>query len=309
MEIEQAPGIKAGQKAWIVGLMRLQGVYTELITPFIDGRVDDEAVVNLIERQVAAGVAGVVVASGAAGEGMVLHDAELTALLDLAVRVAGRRIRVISGASSNSTSVAVELAQRAERLGLDAVMVTAPWYNRPGQAGVLQHFEQVAASVSFPILVGDAPARTGLNLQISTIAEISRLANVVGIVDASGDLARASAIRRACPNWCLLSGHDLSALGCIAHGASGVMSLTANVAPAAVVASCLAGLAGRRGDAERLQGRLFDLQSVLTHDHSPAPAKRALSCLGYCSPEVRLPILPWRDEDGVLAALLESIDA
>ncbi len=289
-------------------MLGLQGVYTELVTPFVDGRIDEPAVVVLIERQLAAGVAGVVVASGAAGEGMSLRDAETAALLDLAVRTVRGRASVLSGASSNSTTGAAELARQAEGLGVDAVIVTAPWYIRPSQAGLLQHFEHVATAVSCPIIVGDAPARTGVNIHISTLAGISRLANVVGVTDASGDMARATAIRRACPNWALLSAHDLSALGCLAHGASGLVSLTSNLAPEAVVAACLVGLAGRRAEAERLQGRLFDLQSAVTQDPSPAAVKWALSRLGRCGPEVRLPMTPWPDQDEVLEGLLKVLD-
>ncbi|MFZ0266129.1 4-hydroxy-tetrahydrodipicolinate synthase [Caulobacter sp.] len=286
--------------------MQLQGVYTELVTPFIDGRLDEAAVVALIERQLAAHVAGIVVASGAAGEGATLHDGELETLLELAVRVVDGRVSVLSGASSNSTSKAAALARRAEAIGVDAVIVSAPWYNRPSQAGVQQHFEHVAASVSCPILVGDAPSRTGINLQMETLVAISRLNTVVGIVDGSGDMARASVIRRACSHWSLLSGHELSSLGCLAHGASGLVSLTANLTPDAAVAMCRAGICGSRVEAERLQGLLFDLQSAMSQD--PAAVKWALARLGYCGSEVRLPIAPWPQQDEGLGGLLTMMN-
>lgn len=289
--------------------MPFEGVYTELVTPFADGRIDEPAVAALVERQLAAGVSGVVVASGAAGEGMSLREEEILALMDLAVRAVDGRASVLSGASSNGTAKAAALARQAEALGVDAVIVTAPWYNRPGQAGVQQHFEQVAAAVSCPILVGDAPARTGLHLHIPTLVAIARLKSVVGIVDASGDMARASAIRRACPSWTLLSGHDASALGCLAHGAAGLVSLTANLAPREVTALCRTAFAGQRAQAERLQGSLFDLQAALAQDPSPAAVKSALARLGYCSREARLPIAPWPAEDLVLSVLLDGLEA
>ena len=289
--------------------MRLEGVYTELVTPFADGRIDETAVAVLIERQLAAGVSGLVVASGAAGEGMSLREDELLALLDLVVSAVGGRASVLSGASANGTDKAVALARQAEALGVDGLIVTAPWYNRPGQAGVLRHFEQVAAAVSCPILVGDAPARTGLNLHIETLVAIAGLKTVVGIVDASGDMARASAIRRACPNWTLLSGHDGSALGCLAHGAAGLVSLTANLAPREIAALCRAALAGQRARADRLQGRLFDLQATLAQDPSPAAVKSALARLGYCGRVARLPIAPWPPEDQVLSGMLSALSA
>lgn len=289
--------------------MRLQGVYTALVTPFRDGRIDEPAVAALIERQLAAGVAGVVMASGVAGEAMTLREEEVLLLLDLAVRVVDGRASVLSGASSNSTGKTAALARKVEAIGVDALIITTPWYNRPGQAGVQQHFEQVAASVSCPILVGETPARTGVSIHIKTLAAISRLQTVVGIVDASGDMARASAIRKACPRWALLSGHDPSALGCQAHGAAGLVSLTANAMPQEVVALWRASRAGQRARAERLQGRLFDLHGAMLQDPSPAPVKWALWRLGYCSPDVRLPITPWPPEDEVLSGVLNSLDA
>jgi 4-hydroxy-tetrahydrodipicolinate synthase len=289
-------------------LVRLHGVYTDLVTPFSGHHIDEGALADLIERQLAAGVSGLVVGSGSAGEGMTLRPDEKAALLKVAVRVTGGRARVISGASSNATAEGAELARRAESAGVDAIIVTTPWYNKPSQDGVLRHFEHIAGAVACPIIVGDSPSRSRLHLEMATLARLNKLSTLIGIADGSGDMGRATAIRRACPNWSLLSHHELSASGCMAHGAIGEVSLTANVAPRLIVALHQANIASERSIAEGLQGRLFDLQAVLTSDPTPAAAKRALAHLGYCEPDVRLPMVTWQDEERLLAVLLQNLD-
>lgn len=266
------------------------GVYTALVTPFRDGAVDEGAFFGLVERQVAAGVSGVVVASGAVGEGTSLTADETMTLLKLAVRAADGQIAVISGATSNATAAAVDLARRAEDQGVAGIIVTSPWYTRPSPAGVFQHFEGVASSVKCPVIVGDDPARTCLALSVETLEALGKIANIAGIEDASGNLARIGAVRRACPKWTLLCGDDLSGLGYLAAGGHGLVSRVANVAPATVVALYTASVSNAGPIAMQLNDLLQELTLSVNDEPSPAVTKLALAELSLCEPNLRLPL-------------------
>lgn len=272
--------------------VRFQGAITALVTPFADGKVDEKALAALIERQITAGVHGLVPV-GTTGETSTLSPEEHKRVVSLCVEVTARRVPVIAGAGSNSTDEAIDFTLHARDAGADAALVVTPYYNRPSQEGLYRHYEAICSAADLPIIVYNVPSRTAVDISNDTLARLSRLPNIVGVKDATGDLARASLQRRVCgPGWIMLSGDDPSALGYMAHGGHGCISVTANVAPAACAAFFNACLSGDWARALDLQDRLIRLHKALFLDASPAPTKFALARLGLCSEDVRLPIAP-----------------
>jgi 4-hydroxy-tetrahydrodipicolinate synthase len=270
----------------------LTGVFTDLITPFREDRIDEPAFIALVERQIAAGVRGLVVASGAAGEAPTLCPEEASRLIDLCVKTAAGRAVVVAGAASNSTTATIALVRQAQDLGADGALVVAPWYCRPSQEGAFRHYEAIVEAVGFPMLIGDCPSRTSLTFSVATLERMATLPSLVGIVDATGDAARISMLRRSCPDWVMLSGLDPSMLGCLANGGHGCVSLTSNLAPEAVCASYAACAAQDWPAARRMQDRLSDLHDLVALDPVPSTVKLAMSLRGLCRPDVRLPITP-----------------
>jgi 4-hydroxy-tetrahydrodipicolinate synthase len=272
-----------------------KGVITALITPLRDGKVDEAAFTRLLERQIAAGVHGVV-PMGTTGESATLHLEEHKRVVELCVEVAAARIKVIAGAGSSATDKAIELARHAKTVGADGALVVTPYYNRPSQAGMAAHFEAVADAVQLPILLYNVPGRTGVDLANETVARLAAHPNVVGIKDATGDLSRASWMRSHIDGqFDLISGDDGSYLGYLAHGGVGAISVTSNLAPEAMVAMHEAAMANDFATAREWQDRLAGLHKALFLDNSPSPAKYALARLGLCGEEVRLPLAPTSD--------------
>lgn len=267
-----------------------KGVITALITPLRDGNVDEAAFRRLLERQIVAGVHGVV-PMGTTGESATLHLDEHKRVVEQCVEIAAGRIRVIAGAGSSATDKAIELTRFAKTVGADGALVVTPYYNRPSQAGMQAHFEAVADAVQLPILLYNVPGRTGVDLSNETVAALAAHPNIVGIKDASADVARASWMRANIHGaFDLISGDDSSYLGYAAHGGVGVISVTSNVAPEAMVALYDAIQAGDFAVARSWQERLIGLHKALFLDNSPSPAKYALARLGLCEEEVRLPL-------------------
>jgi 4-hydroxy-tetrahydrodipicolinate synthase len=272
-----------------------KGVITALITPLRDGKVDEAAFTQLLERQIAAGVHGVV-PMGTTGESASLHLDEHKRVVELCVQVAAGRVRVVAGAGSSATDKAVELVRHAKTVGADGALVVTPYYNRPSQAGMAAHFEAIAEAVQLPVLLYNVPGRTGVDLANETVAKLAAHPNIVGVKDATGDLTRPSWMRANIgTQFDLISGDDGSYLGYHAHGGVGVISVTSNVAPEAMVALHEAAAAGDYATARDWQDRLIGLHKALFLDNSPSPAKYALSRLGLCSEEVRLPLAPTAD--------------
>ena len=272
-----------------------KGVITALITPFRDGRVDEAAFTRLLERQIAAGVHGVV-PMGTTGESATLHPDEHKRVVELCVEVAAGRVRVIAGAGGSATDKAVEFVRHAKTVGADGALVVTPYYNRPSQEGLYRHFEAINEAVQLPVLLYNVPGRTGVDLANATVARLARLPNVVGIKDATGDLGRASQMRLEVPeSFALISGDDPTFLGYLAHGGHGVISVTSNVAPEAMVALYDAAVAGDAASALAWQDRLIRLHKALFLDASPAPTKYALARLGLCDEDIRLPLTPCAD--------------
>ena len=285
-----------------------KGAIPALVTPFLNGAVDEKAFVALVERQIAAGVHGLVPV-GTTGETATLSHEEHRRVVELCVQVAAGRVPVIAGAGSNSTEEAIELAHFAKTVGADAALVVSPYYNRPSQEGIYQHFKAINDAVQLPILVYNVPSRTGSDVNADTIARLSKLPNIVGVKDATGDLTRISLMRLDCPeDFVLLSGDDPTALGYMAHGGHGCISVTCNVAPEAFASFMNACMAGDHDAARDRQDQLIRLHKALFLDASPAPTKFALAHLGLCSEEVRLPVTACAEavRPAIVAAMHEA---
>lgn len=267
-----------------------KGVITALITPLRDGKVDEVAFAQLLERQIAAGIHGVV-PMGTTGECASLHLDEHRRVVELCVQVAAGRVRVIAGSGSSATDEAIELAQFAKAVGADGALVVTPYYNRPSQEGLALHYEAMAEAVQLPLVLYNVPGRTGVDLANETVARLAAHPNIVGIKDATADMSRVSWMRQNIGGqFDLISGDDCSCLGYHAYGGVGVISVTANVAPEAMVALHEAAASGDYATARDWQDRLSALHKALFLDNSPAPAKYALSRMQLCSEEVRLPL-------------------
>jgi 4-hydroxy-tetrahydrodipicolinate synthase len=282
-----------------------KGVIPALVTPFRDGAVDEKAFVALVERQIAGGVHGLVPV-GTTGETATLSHEEHKRVVELCVQTARGRVPVIAGAGSNSTAEATELVAHAKAVGADAALVVSPYYVRPSQEGVYQHYKAINDAVQLPVLVYNVPGRTGSDITNETLERLSKLPNIVGIKDATGDLVRASMQRVLCgPDWVMLSGDDPTALGYVAHGGHGVISVTSNIAPDACATFINACLSGEWETARYWQDRLVRLHKALFLDASPSPTKFAMAHLGLCEADVRLPIAPC--SEAVKPAILEAM--
>jgi 4-hydroxy-tetrahydrodipicolinate synthase len=271
------------------------GSIPALITPFRGASVDAPALQKLVERQIGEGSHGLV-PCGTTGETVTLSLEEHVRVVEICVEVAAGRVPVIAGAGSNSTAHAVELARRAKLSGADAVLVVAPYYNKPSQDGLYAHFEAINNAVDIPILVYNIPVRCVVDISVETMARVAKLANVVGLKDATGDLARVSRQRAACgADFIQLSGEDATALGFNAHGGKGCISVTANVAPKLCAQLQEASLRGDFETARAIDDQLAPLHKALFAEPSPAPVKYACALLGLCTDEVRLPLLACSD--------------
>ena len=281
------------------------GAITALVTPFKDGRLDEQAFAALVERQISAGIHGLVPV-GTTGETATLSTEEHKRVVSLCVEVARGRTRVIAGAGANATAEAIDLVRHAKTVGADAALVVTPYYNRPSQEGMYGHYKAINDAVQLPVIVYNVPSRTGSDISNDTLARLAALPNIVGVKDATGDLARASRMRLMCgEGFIMLSGDDPTALGYVAHGGHGVISVTSNVAPEGCVARMEAALGGDFATALSWQDRLVTLDKALFLDASPAPSKFALATLGLCGETVRLPITPCAEavRPAVLAAM------
>jgi 4-hydroxy-tetrahydrodipicolinate synthase len=273
-------------------LDRIRGSITALITPFRDGKVDLKAFGEIVERQVAEGTLGLV-PCGTTGETPTLSHDEFLAVVGTAVKVAKGRVPVIAGTGTNSTTHTIELTQAVEKLGVDAALVVTPYYNKPNQEGLYLHFQAVAAATRLPVVIYNIPGRSVVDMSVETMGRLAKLSNIVGVKDATANLARVTQQRLACgADFLQISGEDPTALGFNAHGGIGCISVTSNVAPRLCADMQNATLKGDYAAARKIQDRLMPLHEALFCETSPAPAKYAASLLGLCSEECRLPLAP-----------------
>lgn len=268
-----------------------QGSMPALVTPMQNGHVDEEAFARLVEWQIQEGSHGLVPV-GTTGESPTLSHAEHKAVVELCISVTNRRVPVIAGTGSNNTAEAIDLSVHAEQSGANAVLVVTPYYNKPSQRGLYAHFKAIAEAITIPIIIYNIPPRSVIDMSVETMKDLfNDCQNIIGVKDATANIARASLQRQAMgPEFVQLSGEDATALGFMAHGGHGCISVTANVAPrlcAQFQESCLA---GDYAAALTLQDRLMPLHTALFLEPSPAPTKYALSRLGRIKEDCRLPI-------------------
>ncbi|MBC6406716.1 MAG: 4-hydroxy-tetrahydrodipicolinate synthase [Rhodobacteraceae bacterium] len=269
-----------------------RGSLPALVTPFKDGAVDLAALKHLVEWQIAQGSAGLVPV-GTTGESPTLDHDEHEAVIEAVVQAAAGRVPVIAGAGSNCTAEAIRLMQFAQRVGADAALVVTPYYNKPTQQGLIAHFTALHACCTLPIIIYNIPGRSVIDMTPPTMATLARLPRIIGVKDATGDVARVSQQRAACgADFIQLSGEDASALGFNAHGGVGCISVSANVAPKLCAEFQAATLAGDYAGALAYQDRLMPLHQALFIEPGLVGAKYALSRLGLCRAEVRLPLTP-----------------
>ncbi len=271
---------------------RIKGSFTALITPFKDGAVDEAAFRRLVDWQISEGTHGLVPV-GTTGESPTLSHSEHMRVVEICVETGARRVPVVAGAGSNSTSEAVEFTRHANAVGADAVLSVTPYYNKPTQEGLYRHFATIAEAVDIPMILYNIPGRSIVEISVETMARLSKIANIVGVKDATANLLRASRDRGALPKeFIRLSGEDGTALAFNAHGGRGCISVTSNVAPRACAEFQTACYSGDFAAALEIQDRLMPLHDALFVESSPAPTKYAASLLGLCTEDVRLPIVP-----------------
>ncbi|MBI4322164.1 MAG: 4-hydroxy-tetrahydrodipicolinate synthase [Chloroflexi bacterium] len=268
------------------------GSFVALITPFRDGRVDEKALRELVEFQIAGGTNGLV-PCGTTGESATMTEAEDELVIKTVVETARGRVPVVAGTGSNDTRKAIEYTRMAQRVGADGALLVTPYYNKPTQEGLFLHFQAVARATGLPLILYNVPGRTSVNLLPDTVARLAQIENVVGIKEACGNVEQISTVVKLCgPDFAVLSGDDALTLPILAVGGVGVISVAANVAPKPVADLCAAFLSGDVKRAQELHYQLFDLFRAMFYETNPIPVKTAAGLMGLCSGEMRLPLCP-----------------
>ena len=272
------------------------GTYTALVTPFKNDRVDEAAFARLIEGQVAGGVTGIVPV-GTTGESPTLTHEEHLRVIELAVKTAAGRCKVIGGTGSNSTAEAIEMTKEAARVGCDATLQVAPYYNKPSQEGLFRHFSKIAEATKLPIILYSIPGRCGIEIAVETTVRLAKACpTIVAIKEAGGSVERVSALRAVLPpEFTILSGDDSLTLPFIGAGGNGVISVASNIVPQAVGDLVKAALAGDFVEARRLHFHWYSLFKDLFIEPNPVPAKHALALRGEMLGDVRLPLCEMGD--------------
>ncbi len=273
--------------------MPLTGTYTALITPFRNNQFDEPAFEKVVNRQVEAGIDGIVPV-GTTGESPTVDMSEHSRIIELAVRYAGGKARVIAGTGANSTAEAIHLTQQAEKAGADASLQVAPYYNKPSQEGLFQHFSAIAAATSLPLVLYSIPGRCGVAIAVETVVRLAEShSNIVAIKEAGGDADRVSQLRAALPDsFDILSGDDGLTLPFMAVGARGVISVASNIIPTAVASMVRNFREGRHAEALAIHEKYYPLFKDLFIETNPVPVKTAMALCGFCEEEFRLPLCP-----------------
>ncbi len=267
-----------------------QGSYVALVTPFRNGIVDEDAFAKLIELQIEGGTDGVI-PCGTTGESCTLSHEEHEKLIALTVKLVRGRMKVIAGTGSNNTAEAIRLSQSAEKSGADACLVINPYYNKPTQKGLYEHFKAVSGSIKIPVILYNIPSRTAVNLATSTLSELAKISNIVGVKEASGDLSQMSEVAVACGSkFSILSGDDALTLPLLSIGGHGVISVVANIIPRDVKQMIEAFKTGNTVRAMELHQKMFPLVKAMFVETNPIPVKTALGMMGLLTPEFRLPL-------------------
>jgi 4-hydroxy-tetrahydrodipicolinate synthase len=269
-----------------------KGSIVAIVTPFNNGAVDEEKLRELVEFQIENGT-DAIVPCGTTGESSTLDYKEHDRVIEIVIQQVKKRVPVIAGTGSNCTREAIEITQHAKELGADGALLVTPYYNKPSQEGLYQHYKAVADAVALPQVLYNVPGRTGVNLLPETVARLSHHAHIVAIKEATGSLQQASEVLDLCEGRIdVLSGDDFITLPMMAAGAKGVISVVANIMPKEVAALVDAYFAGNMEEAQRLHLHLLKISNAMFIESNPVPVKTAVSLMGKCSDEVRLPLAP-----------------
>ncbi len=267
------------------------GSMTALVTPFRNGQIDWQAFDALIEWQIESGTHALI-PCGTTGESPTLSHAEHRQLVARCIDVVGGRVPVIAGTGSNSTAEAIEFTSHAKQAGADAALIVTPYYNKPTQEGLYAHYHTIAGAVNIPIFIYNIPGRSVIDMNVETMGRLARIPNIIGVKDATADLSRVKAQAKACgADFCQLSGEDATIYDFLAEGGHGCISVTSNAAPHLCAAMHEAWMAGDKEKAHALHESLLPLHEAMFCESSPQPVKYALSRLGICTDEVRLPLV------------------
>ncbi len=268
------------------------GAFTAIVTPFRDGKVDEEAMKKLIRFGIDGGVSGFL-PCGTTGESPTLSHEEHNRVIELTVKEVAGQVKVIAGTGSNSTEEAIALTRHAEKVGADAALLVSPYYNKPTQEGLYQHFKAIAESVDIPLFLYNIQGRTAVNIENATMERLSKISNIVGVKEASGSILQMSEVIRLCgPNFCVLSGDDQMTFPLMALGGKGVISVVTNIAPAKMAGLVKTMLEGKIEEARAMHFEIFELCQTMFVETNPIPVKAALGLMGKIKPEYRLPLCP-----------------
>ncbi|HRI39633.1 MAG TPA: 4-hydroxy-tetrahydrodipicolinate synthase [Nitrospira sp.] len=284
------------------------GSLVAIVTPFRKGKIDERALADLIEWQIANGTNGIV-PCGTTGESATLSHDEHNRVIELTVEVARRRVPVVAGTGSNSTDEAIALTKHAKQAGADGSLLITPYYNKPTQEGLYRHYRAVAEAVDLPLVLYNIPGRTGVNMLPATIARLTALPTIVGVKEGSGSVQQASDIVQMCGDrLTVLAGDDALTLPMMAVGGKGVITVTANIVPAEMAGLVKAFAEGKIEDARRIHFKLSPLFAALFFETNPIPVKEALSLMGKIDPELRLPLCPMAQDtrEKLIQALKEA---
>lgn len=274
-----------------------KGSFVAIVTPFRDGEIDERTYADLIEFQIKEGTHGIV-PCGTTGESATLSHKEHERVIEMTVDIVNRRVPVIAGTGSNSTAESIMLTKHAKSAGTDAVLLITPYYNKPTQEGLYQHFKMIAESVDIPQFLYNVPGRTGVNMLPDTVERLSRIKNIIGIKEATGDLRQVSDVIALCgDNFIVLSGDDFTTFPLLTVGGMGVISVTANIVPGDVASLCNEFFRGNIEKAKKIHYRLRSLHEAMFYETNPIPVKTALSLMGKVSGEMRLPLCPMSEKN------------
>jgi len=274
-----------------------EGVYVAIVTPFKDGRIDEEAYKKLIEMHAEAGTDGIV-PCGTTGESPTLSPEEHGHLVELTVKFVNNRMKVMAGTGSNSTAEAVEYTKAAEKAGVDAALVVNPYYNKPTQKGLYMHFKAVAEAVKIPVIVYNIKSRTAVNVETSTLCGLSKISNIKGVKEASGDMSQVTDVVNSCgPDFDVLSGDDALTLPLLSVGGKGIISVVGNIVPKDVKSLTEAFKSGDLKKAAAINAKLMPLVKAMFLETNPIPVKAAMNLMGMIEDEIRLPLTKIEDEN------------
>ncbi len=285
-----------------------RGAFVAIVTPFIDGQLDEQGLKDLIEFQIAGGTHGIV-PCGTTGESATMSHDEHHRVVELTIKTVAGRVPVLAGTGSNSTSETIELTKHAKAAGADGALVITPYYNKPSQEGLYQHFKTVAEAVDIPIILYNVPSRTSIDMTAATVARCAEVDNIVGIKEATADMNRACDVISRCPaDFAVMSGDDFTSMALVLLGGTGVISVTSNVNPKGMSDLMNAALAGDVAKARDIQYQLFPLMGSMFYDTNPVPAKKALEMMGKIkSGSPRQPL--WEMDADALARMTAVLKA